>query len=124
MNSRILRSLTIFAPSHGAHSYAKILFAFAEKDVGAKSIGGVIIYTTIMRTLRHKHGISLVDLARCARVSPQYISGIELGEFPATDNAKRLAKSAFERLIEYRQEQTSRLAEDLAVFSGRLLDPE
>jgi transcriptional regulator with XRE-family HTH domain len=77
-----------------------------------------------MRALRHKHGVSLVELARCARVSPQYISGIELGEYPATDNAKRLAKSAFERLIEYRQEQTSRLAEDFAAFSGRLLDPE
>jgi transcriptional regulator with XRE-family HTH domain len=78
--------------------------------------------TTVMRVLRQKHGVSLAELARCARVSPQYISGIELGEYPATDNAKWLAKSAFERLIELRQEQTSQLAEDFAEVRECLLD--
>jgi transcriptional regulator with XRE-family HTH domain len=76
-----------------------------------------------MRYLRQKHGVSLAELSRCAGVSPQYLSSIELGEYPATDNAKWLARSAFERLIERRRERAPQLAEDFVLLKERLLDP-
>jgi hypothetical protein len=36
--------MTIFAPSHGAHSCAKILFAVGEKDERAKRAANEFIY--------------------------------------------------------------------------------
>jgi hypothetical protein len=39
-----MRNVTIFAPSHGTHSSAKILFAYAEKDEGRKSLQTKIFY--------------------------------------------------------------------------------
>jgi transcriptional regulator with XRE-family HTH domain len=79
--------------------------------------------TTIMRALRHKHGVSLAELARCAGVSAQYISGIELGAYPATAHMHNISRSAFERLIKSNRERTEALAVDLEIYRERLLDP-
>jgi hypothetical protein len=38
-----MRNLTIFAPSHGAHSYAKIHFAVGEKDESAQTAANEFI---------------------------------------------------------------------------------
>jgi hypothetical protein len=38
-----MRNITIFAPSHGTHSSAKIIFACGEKDEGAKTAANEII---------------------------------------------------------------------------------
>jgi transcriptional regulator with XRE-family HTH domain len=76
-----------------------------------------------MRALRHKHGVSLAELARCAGVSAQYISGIELGVYPATEHMRDISRSAFERLIRSNRERTEALAVDFAAFGDRLLDP-
>ncbi|MDR1330097.1 MAG: helix-turn-helix domain-containing protein [Oscillospiraceae bacterium] len=79
--------------------------------------------TTIMRALRHKHGVSLAELARCAGVSAQYISGIELGAYPATEHMRNISRSAFERLIRSNREHIEALADDLAIYRESLLDP-
>jgi hypothetical protein len=38
-----MRKLTIFAPSHGTHSYAKIHFAVGEKDESAQTAANEFI---------------------------------------------------------------------------------
>jgi transcriptional regulator with XRE-family HTH domain len=102
---------------------AQNFFSPTAKRTGVRKAWRNSMTTTIMRYLRQKHGVSLAELARCAGVSPQYMSSIELGEYPATDNAKHLAISAFERFIERRRECASQLAEDFAALRERLLDP-
>jgi transcriptional regulator with XRE-family HTH domain len=75
-----------------------------------------------MRALRLEYGVSLPELARAARVSPQYLSGLELGEFTATDNAKKLAQLAFDRTLEARTAQNYGLLRVYSENRERLLD--
>jgi predicted transcriptional regulator len=104
----------------GAGSRAEALAKYPMWEMN--TTGGISIKTTIMRFLRHKHGVSLAELSRCAGVSPQYLSGIELGEYPATDNAAKLARMAFDRLIEHHCDGTRSLTDDYAMYRDKLLD--
>jgi transcriptional regulator with XRE-family HTH domain len=62
-----------------------------------------------MRLLRLQYSIALTELANAAGVSKQYLSGLELGEYAATENAIKLVQLAFERLIKTRAVRTRAL---------------
>jgi hypothetical protein len=51
------RDITIFAPSHETRSSAKILFAYAEKDEGAKTAANEIIFFAKKRRPRSGLGV-------------------------------------------------------------------
>jgi transcriptional regulator with XRE-family HTH domain len=77
---------------------------------------------TVMRALRLEYGISTGELTRAARVSQQYLSGLELGEITATNNAKKLAQIAFDRAIEMRTTKNYSLLRAYSENRERLLD--
>jgi hypothetical protein len=56
-----MRNLTIFAPSHGAHSYAKIHFAVGEKDESAQTAANEFILKAIALTNDLPGGIMCMD---------------------------------------------------------------
>ena len=82
--------------------------------------------STYMRRLRYKYGISAKELSDIVGVSPQYIIGLELGEYSGRYNFRRrgepMVQKAFESAAANRAEQARLLSEDLAKYSGRLLD--
>lgn len=78
--------------------------------------------TSVMRILRHKYCISLRELAEASELSVQYISIIELGAYPTTDNAKVQITEAFERIIEKRTEVLHDLTIDYEYYRDKLLD--
>ena len=79
-----------------------------------------------MRLIRLKYGIPARELAEAAGVSPQYITGLELGDYTGRYNYRRrgepMIQKAFERAAANRAEQARRLSEDIARHRGRLLD--
>ena len=78
--------------------------------------------TRHMRLLRLKHGISLVDLAKAARVTPQRISQIELSAEPATPYHRELIAEAFAIIAEERGKEGRALRRDLSRLEYSLLD--
>ena len=82
--------------------------------------------STYMRRLRFKYGISARELSDIAGVSPQYIIGLELGEYAGRYDYRRrgepMIRNAFEGAAANRMAQAQRLSEDLAKYSERLLD--
>ena len=78
--------------------------------------------TSVMRILRQKYNISLRELAEASELSVQYLSIIELGAYPSTDNAKAQIIKAFERIIERRKEVLQDLTVDCEYYRDKLLD--
>lgn len=78
--------------------------------------------TRIMRLLRLKHCISLVDLAAAAKVSPQRISQIELSPEPATAYHRALVAEAFAIIAYEKGRDGADLRHDLRRLEYTLLD--
>lgn len=78
--------------------------------------------TTVMRSLRILHKISLRELADAANVSVQYISKVELGN----SNGKnlKLMQKAFETLIHEKGGQLDMLMKSYADNKDHLLEIE
>lgn len=80
------------------------------------------MYQRVMRFLRLKYGISLVELGRNAGVSHQYLSDIELGLIQHTRGRESIVKLAFEKTIERRQAELSELQDEYDCNAERLLE--
>ena len=78
--------------------------------------------TRWMRVLRLKHHISLVDLSKAAKVSPQRISQIELSSEPATNYHRELIAEAFAIVADKRGKEGAVLRSELKRLEYRLLD--
>ena len=78
--------------------------------------------TSIMRILRWRYDISLRELAEASQLSVQHVSRIELGVYPATENAKAQIATAFARVIEKRTEVLQDLTFDCERYRDNLLD--
>lgn len=78
--------------------------------------------TRVMRLLRLKHSISLVDLAAAAKVSPQRISQIELSPEPATAYHRTLIAEAFAIIADEKGKDGAPLRRDLRRLEYSLLD--
>jgi transcriptional regulator with XRE-family HTH domain len=75
-----------------------------------------------MRLLRLEYDIALPELARTVGVSPQYFSGLELGEFTATRNAVRLVQIAFDRVLAERRDKAGAMLAAYANCREQILD--
>ena len=64
------------------------------------------------RLLRHKHRIPLTELAKCAGISHQRMSQIELGEENTTVCLRAALDRAFRRYISLRREALDGLEAD------------
>lgn len=73
-----------------------------------------------MRGLRLAHGISCVELGRCAGISGNRIYQIEEGRCSLELQEERMAK-AFRELIRRREEALEALKTDFSRWEGRLL---
>ena len=78
--------------------------------------------TRRMRALRHKHGITMIQLAKCAGICQQLLSDIELGKEGASKHRSEMMDSAFLRLIGLRRKALSEMEADYQRYKGRLLE--
>ena len=78
--------------------------------------------TRVMRLLRFRHNVSLAQLARAAKVSPQRISQMELGIEPSTEYQRELIREAFAIIADERGQDGGDLRRDLRRLEYRLLD--
>lgn len=78
--------------------------------------------TRIMRLLRLKHNITVAELARAAKVSPQRISQIELSPEPATAYHRALIAEAFAIIAYESGKDGAPLRHDLRRLEYTLLD--
>jgi|GEM_PF-746027 len=78
-----------------------------------------------MRHLRHKHNISVREVARAAGVTPQFISNLELGKYVGRYNYRKkgeaLIQIAFESIISSRLEHIWQLSDDFLKHRHNLL---
>ena len=77
---------------------------------------------SVLRLLRHQYGITLIELAKAAGVSLQYVSDIELGKYNISKSNQLLMQRAFEKVITQRILQAQRLSEAYAGNRQRLLN--
>ena len=77
--------------------------------------------STVMRSLRILHGISLKELAGAAGVSPQYMSNVELGVI-RYKNLEEQMQAAFETLISERAGRLEELEKSYGENKERLLE--
>jgi len=77
---------------------------------------------TVMRSLRIRYGISLIELANAAHVSMQYISNVELGI--KRGKSLELVQKAFETLIEEKTGRLDKLRKSYFDNKDRLLETE
>jgi transcriptional regulator with XRE-family HTH domain len=77
--------------------------------------------TTNLRRLRLRHGITLSELARTARVSFQQISRVELLQCPVASELQREYEAALEKVIVQRYDAVKSLERDYRAIKGRLL---
>lgn len=80
--------------------------------------------TTNLRSLRHRHHITLAQLASYAGLSGQYVSRAELGEITATARLEAQMASAVESIISARKAELRALEADYMICRGRLLREE
>jgi transcriptional regulator with XRE-family HTH domain len=78
--------------------------------------------TTNLRRLRLRHGITLSELARTARVSFQQISRVELLQCPVSRELQLEYEAALERVITRRYDAVKSLEHDYRAIKGRLLE--
>ena len=80
----------------------------------------------VMRTLRHRYGITIRELAEAVGVSHQYVSDLELGKYTGRYDFRHsgipLMQAAFERVVDNKAEQARRLSEDYGKYRHSLLD--
>lgn len=76
----------------------------------------------LMRQMRFKHGISVLELAGYSDVSSQRLSQIELGEGNHTEHMNQLVQTAFIRLIAARRDQLAALEADFNKCRQHLLE--
>ena len=80
-------------------------------------------HETNLRALRHRHGVSLTELADACGLSNQYLSRAELGLIPPTPRLEKQLMSAVETVIAHRASTSQALAKELQPLKGRLLQP-
>ncbi len=77
-----------------------------------------------MRTLRHRYGISMGELAAQAGISQQRLSEIELEEGPPTPYREKLVAWGFQGVVRERQNRLTELQRELSEWEGQLLSWE
>lgn len=78
-------------------------------------------YDLLTRTLRIRHGITLIEFARAAGVSKSRIIWIEDPENPRTNGQLRLLQTAYETLIASRRAALRDLESDYKLVRDKLL---
>lgn len=78
--------------------------------------------TRVMRLLRLKHHISLAELSRSAKISPQRMSQIELAAERSTEYQRQLVAEAFAIIAQERGKGGNALRRDLRRLEYCLLD--
>lgn len=78
--------------------------------------------TRVMRLLRLKYHISLAELSRSAKISPQRMSQIELAAERSTEYQRQLVAEAFDIIAEERGKGGNALRRDLRRLEYCLLD--
>lgn len=78
---------------------------------------------TNLRALRHRHGVSLTELADACGLSNQYLSRAELGLIPPTPRLEKQLLMAVETVIGRRASTAGALKKELQPLRGRLLQP-
>ena len=76
---------------------------------------------TNLRALRHRHGVSLTELADACGLSNQYLSRAELGLIPPTPRLEHQLLRAMETVIAHRSSTSEVLKRELQPLKGRLL---
>lgn len=76
----------------------------------------------IIRMLRIKYGISVLELSRASGVSRQRLTQIELNPYESTPYHKELMRSALREVIACRKQAAASLEADLDAYGDRLLD--
>ena len=76
---------------------------------------------TNLRALRHRHGVSLSELADACGLSNQYLSRAELGLIPPTPRLEQQLRRAVETVIAHRAGTSQALKRELQPLRGRLL---
>ena len=76
---------------------------------------------TNLRALRHRHGVSLTELADACGMSNQYLSRAELGLIPPTPRLEQQLLRAVETVIAHRASTSQALKRELQPLKGRLL---
>ncbi len=79
---------------------------------------------TNFRALRHRYGISLLELSAVSGLSNQYISRAELGELSPTAQLEEKVGAALYAVIVQRRVQLNGLEQSFEECKGRLLQPE
>ena len=77
---------------------------------------------TQLRVLRLKHGVTLVEMGRAARVSNQQLSRLEVGVRPRTEQREERVSMAMDALIAARRASLDSLEHDYLAARGRLLE--
>ena len=77
-----------------------------------------------MRTLRHRYGISMGELAAQTGISQQRLSEIELEEGPPTPYREKLVARGFQEVVQERQNRLTELRQELSEWEGQLLSWE
>lgn len=78
---------------------------------------------TNLRALRHRHGVSLTELADACGLSNQYLSRAELGLIPPSPKLENQLLKAVEAVIAHRSSTSEMLKQELQPLKGRLLQP-
>ena len=81
-----------------------------------------MVFQTNLRMLRHRHHVSLTELAVCANLSKQYFSRAELGEIAATARLEKQTADALETVISKRKAALLALEADYITYKGNLLN--
>lgn len=76
----------------------------------------------VMRLLRHRHHVSLAELARAAKISPQRMSQIELAAERPTEYQRQLVAESFAIIAQERGKGGNALRRDLGRLEYCLLD--
>ncbi len=79
---------------------------------------------TNFRALRHRYGISLLELSAVSGLSNQYISRAELGELSPTTQLEEKLGVALDAVIVQRRVQLNGLERRYQECKGRLLQQE
>ena len=82
-----------------------------------------MVKTTKLRIFRMKYHITLVELAKLAGISHQYLNYIERGENRPSKAQQKNVANAFGRLIEQRKQALCELSREFNTHKDSLLIP-